>query len=116
MDDDRFPYETTRWKPAAPEQLRRWYEELEKLSPADVRARLAHFNAGSAGSISIGAEQNVTIGFIQEWLAWHDQRAAEREANFRNRQIFWTRWAALAATLAACAAVIGWAITVYMQN
>jgi hypothetical protein len=47
---------------------------------------------GSAGSVSIGTEHSLTVGFAQEWLAWHDRQKAEREANFRSAQIFWTRF------------------------
>jgi hypothetical protein len=75
-------------------------------------ARLAQANAGSRGSISIG-EHSMTIGFAQEWLAWHDQRKEERETIFRAKQIFWTRWAALAASTAAAAAIIGWLLTLW---
>jgi|SRR6185369_7581607 hypothetical protein len=63
-------------------------------------------------SISIGTEQAVTVGFIQEWLAWHDVGKAEREHKFRSAQVFATRWAAGAATVAALAAAVGWAWTI----
>jgi hypothetical protein len=69
----------------------------------NVRARLAQTDAGSAGAITIGSE---TIGFAQHWLAWHDRQRAEREANFRQWQIFWSRWTALAATATALVVAI----------
>jgi hypothetical protein len=109
--DDRFPYETCTWARNEPDKQRRWLDTLEKTGPANVRARLAQTDAGSAGAIAIGTEHSVTIGFAQEWLAWHDRRASEREAKFRATQIFWTRWAAIAASVAASAAFVGWAIT-----
>ena len=87
----------------------------EKTGPENVRLRLAQHSAGSHGAISIGTGQTITIGFAQEWLAWHDRRKIEREAEFRNRQIFWTRWAANAASVAAAAAV-GWVIIILMKG
>jgi IstB-like ATP binding protein len=71
------------------------------MSPGDVRARLAQVDAGSAGAIAIGSETMMTKGFAEEWLAWKDQRKAEREDRFRQMRVFWTRWAALAASIAA---------------
>jgi len=109
----RFPYEQSTWSGGDPERSRRWYEALERSGPENVRARLAQTDAGSAGSIAIGTEQSLTIGFAQEWLAWHDRQKAEREAKFRRRQILWTAWAAIAASVAALAAAIGWALTTW---
>lgn len=109
---DRFPYETSRWGGNQPEQARRWYDELELIGPQNVRARLAQTDAGSAGAIAIGSITYLTIGFAQEWLAWHDRRCEALEAKRHRSQVFWTAFAALAATVAAIATVIGliWAI------
>jgi len=113
---ERFPYEQCTWSPHGdPERQRRWYEVLERTGPENVRARLAQTDAGSGGSISIGTEVSLTIGFAQEWLAWHDRQKAEREAKFRGAQIFWTRWAALAASAAALAAAVGWTLTTWQK-
>jgi hypothetical protein len=68
-------------------------------------------DAGSAGAIAIGSITYLTIGFAQQWLAWHDRRRDALEAHRHNRQVFWTAFAALAATVAAVAAVIGGAWT-----
>jgi hypothetical protein len=86
MTEPRFDYEKSTWAGGDAEQARRWYEEC----PENVRARLAQTNAGSPGDIPIGREMTMTIGFAQEWLAWHDRQRAEREANFRGWQIFWS--------------------------
>ncbi|SRR5712692_2112617 len=115
MADTRFPYEQSTWAHNDSERQRRWYEALERTGPANVRARLAQTDAGSAGSISIGTENSITIGFAQEWLAWHDRQGSEREIAFRTNQVFWTRWAALAATLAASAAAVGWLLTAWRK-
>jgi hypothetical protein len=111
--EDRFPYEQSPW---APEQQKaeRWLSALERTGVENVRSRLGRLahGWGSAASISIGTEQAVTVGFIQEWLAWHNSKKAAQERNFRAAQIFATRWAAGAATVAAIAGAIGWAWTI----
>lgn len=112
MKTDRFPYEKSRWAGSLPEQAERWFEELETLGPQNVRARLAQTDAGSAGSVAIGELRALTIGFAQEWLAWHDRRREALEAARHNRQVFWTRFAALAAAVAAASAAIGGAWTI----
>ena len=38
----------------------------------------------------------MSLGFAQQWLAWHDNQKSATEATFRAKQIFWTRIAALA--------------------
>jgi hypothetical protein len=109
---DRFPYETSRWGGGQP-QAKQWFEELEMLGAQNVRARLAQTDAGSAGAIAIGSIPFLTIGFAQEWLAWHDRKRERLEAQRHNRQVFWTRFAALAATIAAASAGLGWAWTIF---
>jgi hypothetical protein len=110
----RFNYQKNRWADGDSAKTGRWYETLEDTGPENVRARLAQTNAGSAGIVSIGTEE-ITIGFAQNWLAWHDQQRADREAGFRYWQIFWSRWTALAATATALVAAIGWAITAWRK-
>jgi hypothetical protein len=113
MNTDRFPYETSRWGGNQPEQAKRWFDELEMIGPQNVRARLAQSDAGSAGAIAIGSITYLTIGFAQEWLAWHDQKREALEARRHNREVYWMRFAALAATVAAVAAVIGVLWTIF---
>jgi hypothetical protein len=109
----RFPYEKCQWRSNDAAKALRWYEELERMAPENVRATLAAtgYTVGSRAEITIGS-QAMTKGFAQEWLAWHDAEKAKRENNFRAGQIYWTRWAALAATGAALAAVVGWIYTI----
>jgi hypothetical protein len=116
MKEERFPYEGCRWSNNEPDTQRRWYETLELTGVENVRARLAQTDAGSPGAISIGTEHSLTIGFAQEWIAWHDREKAARETRFRATQIFWTRWAALAASLAAMAAALGWFLTLWLRK
>lgn len=96
MKTDRVPYETSRWSAGQPEQAKRCLDELE-MGPQNVRARLGQTDTGSSDAFSIGSIR-MTIGFAQEWLAWHDRRRETLEASRHNRQVFWTRFAALAAT------------------
>lgn len=112
MTEVRFPYEECQWGQGDVERQKRWYAALERTGTESVRIRLAQNDAGSAGSIPIGTEINITKGFAEEWLAWHDKQKSSREANFRWSQVFWTRWAAIAATIAGLAAAVGWAFTI----
>jgi hypothetical protein len=110
----RFDYENNRWASADAAQVRRWYEELERATPENVRARRTQTDAGSRGDISIG-EVSMPIGFAKDWLAWHYKQRAEREASFRRRQILWSRWTALAATATALVAAVGWVLTAWRK-
>jgi hypothetical protein len=112
MSEDRFQYENCRWSSGQPDQAKRWFDELELTGPQNVRARLAQVKAGSGGSIAIG-NTDMTIGFAQEWLAWQDRQKAAAEAARHERQIFWTRLAAISATVAGTSAAIGWAWTIF---
>jgi hypothetical protein len=52
-------------------------------------------------------------------LAWHEAQKAEKEQAFRSSQLFATRWAAAAASIAAIAviaAAIGWVLTAWLQR
>jgi hypothetical protein len=113
LAESRFPHETSQWHSGDPDLDARWLKALELTGTEGVRIRLAQFGCGSAGVIPIGTELNLVRGFAEEWLAWCDSQKAVREASFRKNQVFWTRWAALAATSAAGAAAFGWAITIY---
>ena len=115
MTEPRFDYESNKWASGQADVGRRWYDELENTGVENVRAILARTNAGSPGAILIGSEM-IVIGFAQHWLAWHDRQRAEREASFRQWQIFWSRWTALAATAAALVAAIGWIVTALLKG
>ena len=106
MSKDRFQYEASRWTTGLT-QAKLWFDELELNGPLNVSARLAQTDAGSAGDVKIG-QTKMTIGFAQEWLAWHDRQKLARH----ERQIFWTRLAAISATVAGASAAIGWAWTI----
>jgi hypothetical protein len=95
--EKRFPYEQSSWSDDA-EQKRRWYEALERMGPAQARARLA--------------EIPIAKGFVEEWLAWRDRQERERERSFRR---FWTRWTAVVIVLTAIAAAGSLALTAWRK-
>jgi hypothetical protein len=112
MSEQRFPYEQSSWSNDVQEK-RRWYEALERMSPTDARALLAGSKAGSHGSVAVGSELNITRGFVEEWLAWHDRQKTKGEETFRGATIFTSRWAAIAAIVIAAAAVVSFLLTVW---
>ena len=116
MVEDRFPYEQSAFCPGDLETARRWNEVLESTGTESVRARLVQSTFGSRASMAIGTETNMTKGFVEQWLGWHDQNRSKRELSFRRNQIFWTRWAALAASVAAAAGAIGWIVTIWRKG
>jgi hypothetical protein len=93
--EPKYPLEKAIYGPDSKEMAESWVTNLEITGPENVRARLAQ-NAkfGPGAAIPIGMVQHMTIGFAEQWLAWHDRQKSEREAAFRARQIFWTRLAA----------------------
>lgn len=111
MSSDKFPYGECTWHHQE-DTSERWLAVLEKTGAESVRARLAQKDAGSAGAIAIGTETHLTIGFAQEWLAWRDRLKSQRDIERHERQIWWTRTAALAACVAAGSAFVGWAWTI----
>jgi hypothetical protein len=112
MSEDRFPYEADNSWVHDPATKLKWYQALEDTGPENVRAILAQSPHGSGASISVGDEISMTKGYAQRWLAWHDRKKAERESAFRSTQIFWTRWAAIVATVIA----VGYALNWMFQN
>jgi hypothetical protein len=113
-DEPKYPLEKASFAPNDRAMAESWLHSLEMIGPENVRAHLAQAGAvGPGAAVSIGMVQHMSVGFAQQWLAWHDKLKSEWEAEFRRRQIFWTRSAALAACTAALAAGIGWAWTIF---
>jgi hypothetical protein len=113
MAERRFPFERSTWE-RNPETKQRWFEALESIGPENVRVVLAFDVHGSGAAVGIGTEI-ITKGFAQEWLAWQDRQKLQQEADFRYNQIYWIRWAAIAASVAAGASVIGWGIHLVLR-
>lgn len=88
---DRFPYETSRWTPGQADQAKRWSDELEAQSPQNVRNRLAQTGAGPAGAVMIGTTE-MTVGFAEDWLAWHDRRQAAEAKRPKKHWLDWAGW------------------------
>jgi hypothetical protein len=93
----KLPFDTS-WSSGNPEQTWRWYEELERLGPENVRIRVVQHDAGSAGAIrGLGTELAVTKGFAEDWLRYRDQKEGSKA--FRR---FWiTTGVALVSAIAA---------------
>jgi hypothetical protein len=75
----RFRYEKNETWTQDNDVKRRWYEALEAMGPDRVRADMTNVRGGPPGCINIGAGRNVTIGFIYDWLTWHERRARCRD-------------------------------------
>ncbi|MDE5464498.1 hypothetical protein [Bradyrhizobium sp. CSS354] len=110
-----FPYRECTWH-VSDEQSQQWLAVLEKTGAANVRARLAQTDAASAGAIAIGTAPIMTIGFAQEWLNWKDNQKSEADIERHERQIWWTRTAAIAASIAALSALLGWIWTIFIRG
>ena len=107
MGEERFPFDTpSPWVQETDTKLK-WCAALEFTGPENVRLILGQIPTGARSSISVG-EVSMAKGYAEQWLAWHDRRKADRESAFRSKQIFWTRWAAIVASLIALGAVLNW--------
>jgi methionyl-tRNA formyltransferase len=110
MSQDMFAFRECTWH-QNDETSAQWIDALEKTGAANVRARLATTNASSNGAIAIGRVQVMTIGFAQEWLNWKDNQKTAADIERHERQIRWTKTAAIAASVAALSAFAGfWTI------
>jgi hypothetical protein len=89
MATNRLPYEKSRWTPAQPDQAKQWSEELETQSPLNVRNRVGQTDAGPDGAVTIGTTQ-MTIGFAEDWLAWHDRQRETSESKPHRKH--WLDW------------------------
>jgi len=106
MAKSRFNYQNNRWAGGNAALARRWYKELERTNPENVRAILDH-TAGSRGASPIG-KVSMTIGFARDWLAWHDQQKAVSEARSRRWQFIASASVLLAAIGLALNAWLNW--------
>jgi hypothetical protein len=106
MAKSRFDYQNNRWACGNAALARRWYDELERANPENVRASLDQ-TAGSRGTIRI-REASMTIGFARDWLAWRDQQKALREVRFRRWQFIASASVLLAAIGLALKAWLEW--------
>lgn len=111
--EKRFPYEESdNWSQDI-EERRRWTEALEETGLYSVKTRLKHHAAGSAGAIAIGTQTTIAKGFVEQWVAWHDNQAAKAEVERQERMLAAANASARAAkgsTRTAIAALVAAAI------
>ena len=107
MGEERFPFDTpSPWEQDIDKKLK-WCEALESTGPENVRLILGQI-PHRCTFLDFSGRSVHGKGIRERWLAWHDRRKADRESAFRSKQIFWTRWAAIVASLIALGAVLNW--------
>lgn len=95
MKAHRLPFEN-RW--TSSEQAWQWNCELDRLGVATVRIMFADHEAHDPTRRA--AVHDIPAGFVRDWLAYHDQRAARQ-------QLFWRTAVIALGLIAASAAVLG---------
>ena len=81
MSTPSLPFEN-RW--TSGEQARHWMLQLEREGEANVRAIYADHERQAPDAPFLIDE--ISIGFVRDWLAWHDQTRRRRRRN-RHRVI-----------------------------
>ena len=114
MVEEKFPFRESTWH-SGDAKSQEWLDALEKTGVASVRAKLAQTDASSHGAVAIGTVLSMTIGFAQEWASWKEARKAAADIERHERQIRWTKTAAIAASIAAFSAFAGWTWTIFSK-
>ena len=94
MKSHRLPLEN-RWTSGA--HAVEWSCELERLGVPNVRAMFADHEAHDSGKPAVVFD--IPAGFVRDWLAFHDRRAARQQLLWRATVIALTFVAATAAVL-----------------
>jgi len=95
MTTHRLPFEN-RWTNNA--NALQWNCELDRLGVANVRAMFADHETQHPNRRNV--VQDVPAGFVRDWLAFQDRRAARQ-------QLLWRATVILLSAIAATAAVLG---------
>jgi hypothetical protein len=95
MTSQRLPFEN-RWTNG--QHAREWNCELDRLGLTNVRAMFADHEAHHPGRRAVIF--GIPAGFVRDWLAYHDGRAARQ-------QLLWRATVITLAFIAATAAVLG---------
>jgi hypothetical protein len=94
----RFQDEQSIWSCA---DSPRWLKEFERLGPEKVRQCLVPFaRQGERAAIPIGKVNDVTKGYVTDWLAWND-----------SRKVDWGKWGFWLGVAVAVFGLVGWVIT-----
>jgi hypothetical protein len=113
--EPRFPYETSEWGQSV-EDRRHWYEGLERFGPEAVRVRVAQEPKTLDETTVLTSQLTPLIGFVWEWVKWHDDQKAAAEERRQDRMERTARrstQAAIAAAVAAFLSAIGTGAQVY---
>jgi hypothetical protein len=94
MMSHRLPFEN-RWTNST--QAWEWNCALDRLGVANVRAMFADHELHHPNRLSV--TMNIPAGFVRDWLAFHDRRAARQ-------QLLWRATVIALALVAATAAVL----------
>ena len=94
MKSHRLPFEN-RWTSGA--HAVEWNSELDRLGLPNVRAMFADHEAHDSGKPAVVLD--IPAGFVRDWLAFHDRRAAREQLLWRATVIALTLIAATAAVL-----------------
>ena len=95
MTTHRLPFEN-RWSNNA--NARQWNCQLDHLGAANVRAMFADHEMRHPNRRNV--VQDVPVGFVRDWLAFQDRRAARQ-------QLLWRATVIALSLVAATAAVLG---------
>jgi hypothetical protein len=95
MTTHRLPFEN-RWTNDANAQ--HWNCQLDHLGVANVRAMFADHETRHPNRLNV--VQDVPVGFVRDWLAFQDRRAARQ-------QMLWRATVIALSLVAATAAVLG---------
>lgn len=95
MKSHTLPFEN-RWTNS--EHAWEWYCELEQLGVQNVSAMFSEYEAHHREEPTVIFD--VPPGFVRDWLAFHDHRAARQ-------QLLWRASVLVLASIAAAGAVLG---------
>jgi hypothetical protein len=94
MKSHRLPFEN-RWTDGA--HAWQWNCELDRIGVPNVRAMFADHEAHYRGRPTVVFD--IPVGFVQDWLAFHDRKVARQQLLWRVTVIALTLVAASAAVL-----------------
>ena len=99
---------SSKWAPTDAKQEGDWRNALEALGTENVRYRLMRTAGSSSAPINGLGEQDITLGYVQDWLHHKDARRDAREARKHRTSMMLVALAAIAAAIDALPVVLAW--------